>query len=488
LAGTPNFDRYWRDCPHASLLASGTSVGLPAGQIGNSEVGHMNLGAGRVVMQSLTWIQQQIDDGRFFENETLAAALEAGRGRALHLLGLLSRGGVHSDLQHLLALLELAGREFDGPVYVHAFSDGRDTPPQSGLGYLSELEEAIAASGSEARIASVSGRYFAMDRDKRWERTARAYQAVVCGIAERHAESGLAAVQAAYLRGETDEFIEPTVVVDQGVPIGRINDGDSLVFFNFRADRARQLTYALLGDEEWNEFERCRKPAISFASLMQYDSELTAPYAFTAPEARPCLAQVLSRAGLRQFHAAETEKYAHVTYFFNAKEEKVFPGEERWLVPSPKVATYDLQPEMSAAELTETTLARIREADDDFILVNYANPDMVGHTGILEAAVKACEASDQGMGELVEAVVAKGGAALVLADHGNAEVMVDEDGSPHTAHTTNPVPCVLIGRGDARLREGGVLGDVAPTILELLGLEKPVEMTGESLLEPVTAS
>jgi 2,3-bisphosphoglycerate-independent phosphoglycerate mutase len=481
-ASTPSFDRFRRECPSTSLAASGKAVGLPEGQIGNSEVGHMNLGAGRVVMQSLTWIQSRIDSGEFHRNPVLADALASARGGTLHLMGLVSRGGVHSDLEHLLALLELARRDFDGPVRIHAFTDGRDTPPQSALGYLTELEEAIERLAGTARVASVTGRYFAMDRDKRWERIRRAYDAVVCGDAPHSAANGREAVRAAYDRGETDEFIEPTVIAGEGGPLATIEDGDSVIFFNFRADRARQLTHALLGGEKWSEFERCRRPRVAFASLMQYDANLTAPYAFTPPGARPCLAEVISSAGLRQFHSAETEKYAHVTYFFNAKREEPFAGETRELVPSPKVATYDLKPEMSAPELTERTLARIRDHDDAFILVNYANPDMVGHTGVFEAAVRACEASDRGMGALVEAVVAKGGAALVLADHGNAETMIDENGDPHTAHTTNAVPCLLIGAGDRGLRDGGVLGDVAPTILELLGLEKPEAMSGRSLL------
>ena len=481
LADTPNFDRYRRECPSTSLLASGQAVGLPAGQIGNSEVGHMNLGAGRVVMQSLTYIQQQIDSGEFYTNTVLRQTMAAGR--RIHLLGLVSRGGVHSDLEHLLALIELARREFDREVFVHAFTDGRDTAPQSGLGYLQELEERIAATGSPARIASVSGRYFAMDRDRRWDRIRRAYDAVVCGRAPRSAASAAAAIEAAYGRGETDEFIEPTVITGTaGEPLGPIESDDSVIFFNFRADRARQFTSALLAGPEWNEFERCRVPRVHFASLMQYDRESPAGYAFELPELRPCLAEVISQAGMRQYHTAETEKYAHVTYFFNAKREKPYPGEEHHLVPSPKVATYDLQPQMSAPELTEATVSRIRERDDDFILINFANPDMVGHTGVLQAAIEACEASDRGMGEVVRAVLHKGGTALVLADHGNAEVMLDENGEPHTAHTTNPVPCILIGGGSSSLREGGVLGDVAPTILELLGLEAPPEMTGRSLL------
>ncbi|HEX7003311.1 MAG TPA: 2,3-bisphosphoglycerate-independent phosphoglycerate mutase [Trueperaceae bacterium] len=481
LADTPNFDRYRREWPHTTLLASGKAVGLPEGQIGNSEVGHMNLGAGRVVMQSLTYIQEQIESGAFFRNPVLRELM--AEGRRLHLLGLVSRGGVHSDLEHLLALLELARREYDGEVFIHAFTDGRDTPPQSGLGYLRELEEAIVSRGARARVATVSGRYYAMDRDRRWERIERAYDAVVCGRSSRSARSSVAAIDAAYERGETDEFIEPTVITtEDGEPLGAIQDGDSVIFFNFRADRARQLTSALLGGSDWNEFGRCKAPQIRFASLMQYDRESSAPFAFELPELRPSLAEVISGAGLRQYHTAETEKYAHVTYFFNAKRERPHEGEEHHLVPSPKVATYDLKPEMSASELAAATVSRIRERNDDFILVNFANPDMVGHTGVLEAAVEACEASDQGMGEVVEAVLAKSGAAIVLADHGNAEVMVDEKGEPHTAHTTNPVPCILVGVSRVGLRQGGVLGDVAPTVLELLGVEVPTQMTGRSLL------
>jgi 2,3-bisphosphoglycerate-independent phosphoglycerate mutase len=481
LAATPNFDRFWRDWPRARLHASGRAVGLPEGQIGNSEVGHMNLGGGRVVMQSLTLIDSQIESGEFHRNRALLDTMDAARGRALHLLGLVSRGGVHSDLEHLLALLELARREFDGPVYIHAFTDGRDTAPQSGLGYLSELQAAIAGD-QNVRIASVCGRYFAMDRDNRWERTKLAFDAIVCGQADHTANDALEAIELAYRRGETDEFVAPTVIAGADGPLGPVRDGDGVIYFNFRADRARQLTYALVGGADWNGFERCHRPRIRFCSMMQYDRAIAAEFAFALPELRPSLAEVLSGAGLSQYHTAETEKYAHVTYFFNAKQEDPFPGEEHVLIPSPKVATYDLQPQMSAPELTATTLARIRDANDDFILVNFANPDMVGHTGVIEAAVQACEASDSGMGALVDAVLAKGGAALVLADHGNAEVMLDDQGLPHTAHTSNPVPCILIGAGRRTLRPEGVLGDVAPTVLELLGVPVPPQMTGRSLL------
>lgn len=482
-AHTPNFDRYWNECPHTQLEASGTAVGLPPGQIGNSEVGHLNLGAGRVVKQSLTYIRDLIENGSFFDNKVLQDTLLAARGRALHLMGLVSDGGVHSDLQHLLALLELAKRSAVAPVYVHAFTDGRDVPPDSGLGFLEELERRIERLEHDIAVATVTGRYFAMDRDRRWARVKRAYDAIVCAEAAHHAESGAAAVRQAYARGESDEFIQPSVVARHGRPFAGVQDGDSVVFFNFRADRSRQLSYALLAQGDWREFERCRTVKVSYASLMEYDREMATPYAFEQPPVRNCLAEVLSRAGSDQYHSAETEKYPHVTYFFNATKEEPFPGEARKLIPSPQdVATYDEKPEMSAPELTAETLARLAGVEDDFVLLNYANPDMVGHTGVFEAAVRACEAVDEGLGRLVEALTAKGAAVLILADHGNAEVMIDERGEPHTAHTTNPVPCILVGAGDRRLRDGGVLGDVAPTLLEVMGIPKPREMTGESLL------
>lgn len=486
-ADTPNFDRYWERYPHTQLEASGRAVGLPAGQMGNSEVGHLNLGAGRVVLQSLTLIQNAIDDGSFARNEVLDASFDAARGHALHLLGLVSDGGVHSDLPHLLALLDLAASKGLERVFVHAITDGRDTPPDAAGRYLKAVEDHIAQIGSGAEIASVSGRYYAMDRDRRWDRTARAYDAIVCGRAERFASSASDAIQQAYAAGETDEFVRPTAITDDdGRPLAAVADDDVVFFFNFRADRARQLTYALTGGPEWAEFDRCRAPRVRFASLMEYDSATNLPFAFALEPLEDCLAAVLSGAALTQFHAAETEKYAHVTYFFNAKREAPFPGEERCLVPSPKVATYDLQPQMSAPELSEATTARIEAFRDDFVLLNFANPDMVGHTGSLPAAIQACEAADAALGPVVDAVLRRGGAVLVVADHGNAEKMLEADGSPHTAHTTNAVPCVLISddpvlRG-ARLRDGGVLGDVAPTVLELMALPQPEAMTGTSLL------
>ena len=445
LANTPNFDTYWATYPHTQLEASGLAVGLPKGQMGNSEVGHMNIGAGRVVMQSLTYIQSQIDSRDFYKNKVLNETFDKAKGRALHLMGLVSRGGVHSDLEHLFALLELAkGKDID-PIYIHVFTDGRDTAPDSALGFVAELQHKIDELQHDIHIASVTGRYFAMDRDKRWERVKQAYDAVVCGQAAFTATTGLEAIKAAYARGETDEFIKATVILEHGNPI-QIKDDDAVVFFNFRADRARQLTYALLGNAEWQEFERCKIPNIHYASLMEYDASLGLPYAFELPPLTKPLAQVISEAGLKQYHTAETEKYPHVTYFFNATIEEPFVNEDRAMTPSPKeVATYDLKPQMSQPELTAATLKRIKEHEDDFLLLNFANPDMVGHTGVLEAAIKACEAADVGLGQLVEAVRAKGGAVMIIADHGNAETMLDENGKPHTQHTTNPVPCIVIG-------------------------------------------
>ena len=481
-AATPTFDRIWRDAPRTTLEASGRAVGLPDGQMGNSEVGHMNLGAGRVVTQSLSFIQDRIDAGELARNPVLARLCEGARDGTLHLVGLVSRGGVHSDLRHLFGLLDVAKAHGVRRVRLHAFTDGRDTAPDSGRGYLSEAVDALGASGLDARVATVTGRYYAMDRDRRWERTEEAYRALVHGEAPYRAATADEAIAAAHARGETDEFVRATIIEDEaGAPAGPVADGDAILFFNFRADRARQLSHALV-DDDFDPFERGDRPEAAFASLMPYDAELDAPHALAMPAVERPLAQVLSEAGLRQYHTAETEKYPHVTYFFNAKVEPPFPGEDRVIVPSPKVATYDLKPEMSAPELTEATLQRLREQDDDFVLINYANPDMVGHTGIVPAAIAACEATDASLGRLLEAVTAKGGAALVIADHGNAERMLTDEGAPHTAHTTNPVPCVLVGAGDVGLRDGGVLGDVAPTILHLLGLPQPEAMTGRSLL------
>jgi 2,3-bisphosphoglycerate-independent phosphoglycerate mutase len=477
LADTPNFDRYWADAPHTQLEASGLAVGLPIGQMGNSEVGHLNLGSGRVVMQSLTYIDSTIADATFYQNSALLDCYRACKGTTLHIMGLVSRGGVHSELSHLFALLELARREKMRDVCVHVFTDGRDTPPDSALDFVGQLQQQLSEG---QRIATLSGRYYAMDRDKRWDRVKLAYDAVVDGQADHHADTGLDAVKAGHARGETDEFILPTIV-GRSQPIGA---DDGVVFLNFRADRARQFSHAIL-DPDWEFFPRKRSLAtLHYVSMMEYDERLQRPFAFSLPELKHCLADVIAQAGLSQYHTAETEKYPHVTYFFNATLEAPFAHEERAMVPSAKVATYDLQPEMSAKGLTELTLKRIHDHDDGFILINFANPDMVGHTGVLAAAIKACEASDQGLGKLVEAILAKQGTILILADHGNAEVMIDEHGKPHTSHTTNPVPFIVLGQGkDLKLRSGGKLGDVAPTVLQLMGLKQPEEMTGQSLIE-----
>ena len=486
LAETPNFDRLWETQPKTRLVASGSQVGLPDGQMGNSEVGHLNLGAGRVVMQSLSYINHLIETREFFRNEALKRVMGAvGQDSSLHIMGLTSRGRVHSALEHLFSLIEMSQQEGVVRVYLHLFTDGRDCAPDSGLGFVKEVEDFVESRRGGVTVATVSGRYYAMDRDRRWERVEKAYNAIVDGTSDYTAKSASEAVLNAYARSETDEFVMPTVIVDEsGEPVGPLASGDGIIFFNFRADRGREMTYALMGGKEWDGFQRKRVvTGLHYCSLTEYDESWNLPYAFAVPSISKPLAEVLSDKGLKQYHTAETEKYPHVTYFFNAKREEVYPGEVRHLVPSPKVATYDLQPEMSAPELTRATVERIESGEDDFILINFANPDMVGHTGVLAAAVAACEASDKGLGEITRALEARGGAYMVLADHGNCEVMKELDGSPHTAHTTNLVPCVLGGHhGVKSLKEVGKLGDVAPTLLEMFGIEQPSEMTCESLI------
>jgi 2,3-bisphosphoglycerate-independent phosphoglycerate mutase len=460
LADTPVFDELWAEHPHTTLTAWGPAVGLPEGQMGNSEVGHLNLGAGAIVKQDLLRIGEAIDDGSFFENETLR---EACRAERVHLLGLVSAGGVHASMDHLRALIEVADREQVPDVVIHAFTDGRDTLPDSGAGYLAEVEDALPA---HTRVASVTGRYYAMDRDKRWERTQLAYDALVKGEAEFHADSGEAAVKAAYERGETDEFIKPTLVGEEG----RIRDGDSVIFFNFRPDRARQLTRALADGLD-----------IRMTTLTEYQEDWDFPVAF--PQERPAvtLASVLADRGVRQLHVAETEKYAHVTYFFNGGEEQPYPGEEHQLVDSPRdVPTYDKKPEMSAAAAADAFVGGWREHEPGFGIINFANADMVGHTGVIEAAVKAIETVDECLGRVVEAVHESGGACVITADHGNADHMLEPDGSPNTAHSMNPVPLIVTADVGA-LRDGGILADVAPTVLELMEQEQPAEMTGTPL-------
>ncbi|ADU52318.1 phosphoglycerate mutase [Thermaerobacter marianensis DSM 12885] len=479
LADTPVMDELWASWPHSQLEASGEAVGLPKGLMGNSNVGHLNLGAGRIVYQDIVRISRAIADGSFFENEVLVGAARRARERGgrLHLIGLVSDGGVHSSLEHLLALLEL-GRRQGVETVVHAFTDGRDTPPTSAPEYVRRVEEA------GGRIATVVGRYFAMDRDKRWDRTERAYRALVLGEGHR-APSAAAALEQAYARGQTDEFIEPVVITDaEGRPLPRITARDETVFFNFRADRARQLARAL-ADPGFDAFRRPEGAGpVPLTQMIEYDEEFTLPTAFPPVYLKETFGEVVARAGLRQLRIAETEKYAHVTYFFNGREETPFPGEERVLIPSPKVATYDLKPEMSAPEVTERVVAEIGSGRFDAVVLNFANPDMVGHTGVLEAAIQACATVDRCLGRVLEAIRRQGGAALVLADHGNAEIMVDPaTGEPHTAHTTSPVPCVLVDprHRHARLRDG-ILADAAPTLLELMGLEPPGAMTGRSLI------
>ncbi|NJD30038.1 MAG: 2,3-bisphosphoglycerate-independent phosphoglycerate mutase [Chloroflexi bacterium] len=484
--------------PNAVLQASGEAVGLPAGQMGNSEVGHLNIGAGKPVLQDLPRIDAAIADGSFFENEALVAACRhaiEGRGR-LHTVGLVGPGGVHANDRHLVALVELAARLGVPSIRVHALLDGRDTPPRSAIEFVPALETALAAAHPDARIASVGGRYYAMDRDKRWERTERGYDAIVHGEGER-APSATAAVQAAYDRGEGDEFVLPTVV--EGVD-GTLRDGDPIVHVNFRADRARQLTHAL-ADPSFEPFDRTSpagRPApadLFVVTMTEYEADLPVRVAFP-PEIVASLAEAFSKAGWRQFHVAETEKYAHVTYFLNGGREAPFPGEDRLLVPSPKVATYDLQPEMSAAGIADAIVEAVRDDEYDAIVANFANPDMVGHTGAWEATVRAVEAVDACLGRIVEALgldlaggkrreagSPRNPLLIVTADHGNADEMRTPEGSPITAHSLNPVPIVIAGRAvDGRRLRDGVLADVAPTIVELAGLPRWPGMAGRSLL------
>jgi 2,3-bisphosphoglycerate-independent phosphoglycerate mutase len=478
-ARLPNWHALLAAAPHTLIHTEGRHVGLPDGQMGNSEVGHMNLGAGRIVYQDLTRIDAAIEDASFYANPELRAACASARdgGGTLHVLGLLSPGGVHSHEDHIFAMLEMARREGVARVAVHAFLDGRDMPPRSAAPSLEKLQAACDRAGN-ARIASVSGRYFAMDRDKRWDRLRQAWDAIVEARAEHSATDAGSALADAYARGENDEFVAPTTI-GASVPMA---DGDAVVFMNFRADRARQLTAAFVSPA-FDGFQ-ARRPALSrFTCLTEYDATLPAPVAFGPEDLRNTLGEVLASRGLRQLRIAETEKYAHVTFFFSGGREAEYDGETRILVPSPKVATYDLQPEMSCPEVTERLTGAIRSGDIDVAICNIANPDMVGHSGSLEAAIKAVEAVDVAIGAVVAAVRDTGGALLVTADHGNVEMMRDAvTGQPHTSHTVGPVPLVYLGLRPAQLRSGGALRDVAPTVLDLLGVPLPAEMTGKSLL------
>jgi 2,3-bisphosphoglycerate-independent phosphoglycerate mutase len=481
LARTPVFDRLVAEYPHGTLDASGPAVGLPPGQMGNSEVGHLNIGAGRVVYQDLTRITKAIKDGSFFENRVLRQAADkaAGRGSTLHLMGLVSGGGVHSDMGHLAACLELAARRHAQDVVVHAFLDGRDTPPQSAKGYLAEIRGHMDRLGL-GRYGVISGRYYAMDRDTRWDRVKLAYDALVYGQGFFAADEQ-AAVDAAYKRGENDEFVRPTIVAPERD--SRVKDGDVCLFFNFRPDRARELTQAFF-EKDFRGFDRgSHPPAVDFVTMTQYKKEFPLPAAFLPEHPTHVLAEVLAEHGLRQLHIAETEKYAHVTFFFNGGVEKAYPGEERLLVPSPRdVPTYDHKPEMSAFGVTDELVQRLENGDFAFVIVNYANADMVGHTGIIRAAVEAVETVDFCLGRVVDLVERLGGVCLVTADHGNAEVNLLPDGSPHTAHTTNPVPLIATVPG-ATLSAGGEIADLSPTVLDLLGLDQPADMTGKSLIK-----
>ncbi len=480
-AETPTFDELWEAYPHTTLATSGRDVGLPDGQMGNSEVGHLNLGAGAVVKQDLARIDDAIADGSFFENPSLRAACararESKRGR-LHAVGLISDGGVHSGWEHIEAVIELATEEGVPDLVVHAFTDGRDTLPHSGAGYLKELERWLRHAGS---VGTVSGRYWGMDRDRRWERTKRAYDAIVWGRAEHGAPSAVAAAQSAYEREVTDEFVEPTVIGDyDGAEVD-----EPFVFINFRPDRARQMTMAL-GDPDFADFDRDGRPLFEVTTMTEYRADWPYPVAFPPRDPETTLAQVIAERGERQLHVAETEKYAHVTYFFNGGREREWDGEERWLVDSPRdVPTYDHRPEMSAAGAAGEFARRWREDGFRFGIINFANPDMVGHTGVIPAAVTAVEEVDARLSEVVAAVHDSGGACIVTADHGNAEQMLEPDGSPNTAHSTNPVPVIVTATG-VRLRDGGILADVAPTTLELLEIPQPEPMSGRSLLTDLT--
>ena len=481
LARKPNYDALLAEFPHTLVYTSGPYVGLPEGQMGNSEVGHMNMGAGRVLYMDVTRIDMLIASGAFFENPALLHAVQKARGHRLHLLGLCSDGGVHAQLTHLFALLELARRHDLRDVFVHCFMDGRDTPPESGVSYINELERKMRELGV-GKIASVSGRYYAMDRDKRWERIERAFGAMALGNGAKF-ESAADAVRASYERGVTDEFIEPVTIVDnRAEPVGLIRDDDSVIMYNYRADRAREITMALT-DPALALPPRSQVPNnLTYTTMTQYDPKFALPFVLPPEHPDNILADVMARANWRNLRVAETEKYAHVTYFFNGGTEKPYTGEERELAPSPKVATYDLKPEMNAAGVTERVVHGIEHGNFDLIVMNYANADMVGHSGKLLPTIAACEAVDAGLGEIRAALTRHGGSWIITADHGNAERMIDPlNNGPHTYHTTNPVPFILAGSEPVALRSGGALQDIAPTVLGMLGLEKPAQMKGEDL-------
>ncbi|WP_419877897.1 2,3-bisphosphoglycerate-independent phosphoglycerate mutase [Brevibacillus centrosporus] len=482
-AKKPNFDRYWNHYPHATLEASGLAVGLPEGQMGNSEVGHLNIGAGRVVYQDLTRITKSIREGEFFENETLLDAFRHVKenNKQLHLFGLLSDGGVHSHIAHLFAILEMAKKQNFEKVYIHGFLDGRDVSPDSAVGYIEDLQAKIAEIGV-GKIATVQGRYYAMDRDKRWERIEKAYRAMVYADAP-HYQDPIKAVKESYEKSIMDEFVMPTAIVDeQGAPVATIQDGDAIIFYNFRPDRAIQISQAFT-NEDFRGFDRGEKRPrnLYFVCLTHFSESVDGYVAYKPSNLDNTLGEVLSQQGLKQLRIAETEKYPHVTFFFSGGREQEFPGETRILIPSPKVATYDLQPEMSAIELTDAVVAEIEADNFDAIILNFANCDMVGHSGLMEPTIKAVETVDACLGRVVEAITAKGGVAVITADHGNADLMLDPAGRPITSHSTYPVPVIVTKEG-VTLREDGILADLSPTLLALLGVPQPTEMSGKSLL------
>lgn len=477
MAKTPVMDKLMSEYPCVKGNASGLAVGLPDGQMGNSEVGHMNMGAGRIIYQELTKITKAIEDGVFFENKALLAACENAKKNdsALHLMGLVSDGGVHSHIGHIFGLLELAKRQGLEKVYVHCFLDGRDTPPASGKEYVEQLEAKMKEIGV-GEVASVSGRYYAMDRDNRWDRVEKAYKAIALGEGE-HAATAHEAMEQSYANGVTDEFVVPVIVTEGAT----VKDDDAIIFANFRPDRAREITRAFV-DPEFTGFERVQ-PKIHYVCMTQYDATIPGvEIAFKPQSLKNTFGEYISDLGMTQLRIAETEKYAHVTFFFNGGVEKEYPGEDRALIPSPKVATYDLQPEMSEPAVTEECVKRILSGKYDVVILNFANCDMVGHTGVFEAAVKAIEATDDGVGKVVDAILKMGGQCLITADHGNVDQMLDADGvTPFTAHSTNPVPLVMVGH-EGKLADGGVLADLAPTMLDMMGIPQPAEMTGHSLL------
>jgi len=483
-ANKPNFDRYWSEYPHTTLTADGEAVGLPEGQMGNSEVGHLNIGAGRIVYQDLTRISKSIREGDFGQNETLLGAIQHAKmkGKKLHLYGLLSDGGVHSHISHLYALLDLCKKQNFSDVYIHAFLDGRDVAPDSARYFMEQLTGYIQEMGV-GHIATVQGRYYAMDRDKRWDRVEKSYRAMVYGEGPQ-ATDPVKAIEESYAQSVYDEFVLPTVIVkEDGKPVGTVESEDSVIFFNFRPDRAIQLSLVFTNDD-FRDFDRgaSRPTNLHFVCLTMFSESVGGYVAYKPKNLDNTLGEVVAQQGLKQLRIAETEKYPHVTFFFSGGRDVELPGETRILINSPKVATYDLQPEMSAYEVAEACVKEIEAERHDVIILNFANPDMVGHSGKLEPTIKAVEATDECLGKVVDAVIAKGGVAVIMADHGNSETLLDEQGRPHTAHTTNPVPFIVTDK-NVQLRHDGILADVAPTILKLMNVAQPAEMTGKPVVK-----